>query len=435
MQGMWRDMPDDARPWVNPVPHWTLPHTSSHVAPVLRPGIIPNLLVPTTVGRALPPWNLPGSSTQNDRAPGGALSQPQVQGTIGHVSQMGHASNMGSAIVGGETKGHDKIKQSFKCPRFSGNAKDWKLWHKGFLRFLSIWDLDYVLDPSFFDQFPLSAQKVNDNKMVYFILEDATQGSPLAASYVRQAAVKNGFEAYYTLHDGFVFAGSTSSTILLNELANFRFKMDESPTALIMRLEELLQDLEMLPDGAAVTFNDTQRIGYLIGALRHEPEWATVTSSITSSQLRGEMTFRQACDELRFRCEAGRAYDIMDKDVKSKRKVPIMGAKVEETNDTTSVGTSKALVSSKAKRLNRDNAKEDKRKFKCLAKDCSTKTAFPLCGLHYHSIVSGKTADLELESNLGTAGYNVTTKLIEYPATVPKERLPSDRSKGGMTKQ
>ncbi len=437
LQGMWRDMPDGPRQYVNPVPQWTVPRTNSFADPVQHTGRSCNLLAPATVGRALPSWNLPGSRTQVDRASyiGGAQSHSPVAIPIGRMSNMEHASNMGSTTVGRVTKGHDKIKQAFKCPRFSGNAKDWKIWNKGFLRFLSIWDIDYVLDPSFFDELSLSAQKVNDNKMVYFILEDATQGSPLAASYVRQAPVKNGFEAYYTLHDGFVFAGSTSSTILLNELANFRFKMDESPTALIMRLEELLQDLEMLPDGAAVTFNDTQRIGYLLGALRHEPEWATVTSSITSSQLRGEMTFRQACNELRFRCEAERAYDIMDKEVKTKRKVPIMGAKVEEKKDATSVETSKALISSEAKRLNKDNAKEDKRKFKCLAKECSTKTAFPLCGLHYHSIVSGKSASLDLENNMGSATYNVTTKLIEYPATVPKERPPQDRSKGGVTKQ
>ncbi len=238
---------------------------------------------------------------------------------------------------------------------------------------------------------------------------------------------------YYLLHDGFVFAGATFSTILLNELANFRFKMDESPTALIMRLEELLQDLEMLPGGASISFNDTQRIGYLLGALRHELEWATVTSTITSSQLRGEMTFRQACDELRFRCEAGRAYDIIDKYIKTRRKVSVMGAKGEEKSDEES-GTTNVLLSSAAKRLNK-GLQDDKRKFKCLAKDCSTKTAFSLCGLHYHSIVSGKTSSLELENNIGMAIYNVTTKLIEYPATVPKERLPQDRSKAGSLKQ
>ena len=41
-----------------------------------------------------------------------------------------------------DTKSYDKIKQNFKCPKFSGQGKDWKLWDKGFMRFLSIWDLD-----------------------------------------------------------------------------------------------------------------------------------------------------------------------------------------------------------------------------------------------------------------------------------------------------
>ncbi len=69
-------------------------------------------------------------------------------------------------------------------------------------------------------RFTFPQTKTDDNKLVYYILEDATQGSPLASSYIRQAPIKNGFEAYYTLHDGFVFAGTTTSTILLNELAN-----------------------------------------------------------------------------------------------------------------------------------------------------------------------------------------------------------------------
>jgi hypothetical protein len=65
------------------------------------------------------------------------------------------------------------------------------------------------------------------------------------------------------LHDGFVFAGTTTSTILLNELANFRFKQNETPTELILRSEEIFQDLEMLPNNAAMKFNDTQCIGYV----------------------------------------------------------------------------------------------------------------------------------------------------------------------------
>ena len=63
----------------------------------------------------------------------------------------------------GITKSQNKIKQTFKCPRFSGNAKDWKLWNKGFQRYLSIWDLEYVLLPEFFNKLPLSPQQVTIN--------------------------------------------------------------------------------------------------------------------------------------------------------------------------------------------------------------------------------------------------------------------------------
>jgi hypothetical protein len=90
---------------------------------------------------------------------------------------------------------------------------------------------------------------------------------------VQKAPLNKGFEAYYTLLDGFVFASATSASLLLNELTNFRFKKDETPTELVLRLEELFQELKSLPGEAAMVFNDTQCIGYLLGALRHEKEW------------------------------------------------------------------------------------------------------------------------------------------------------------------
>jgi hypothetical protein len=314
---------------------------------------------------------------------------------------------------------------------------------------LSIWDLEYVLDPDFFFEVPFPQKKIDDNKLVYYILEDATQGSPLASSYVRQAPVKNGFEAYYLLHDGFVFAGTTTSTILLNELANFRFKQNETPTELILRLEELFQDLEMLPDDAAMKFNDTQSIGYLLAALRHEPQWETVASAITSSQIKGEITFRQACEELRVRCEADKAYKLIDKEVKAKRKVQAYQAKVEAVGDDadddlldedTVDKAVKTLISTMSKRINKNNnnnsdktgdkkgAKKGKPKYEkreCLALACTTQTTFPLCGICYHSLVSGKTATVELKNQYGNATFNATTNGIEYPAKVPAALLPT----------
>jgi hypothetical protein len=372
----------------------------------------------------------------------------EIKRNQNHYPAEDKISNSGS--VNGEDRessatprSHDKIKQNFKCPRFTGQTKDWKLWDKGFQRYLSIWDLDYVLNPDFFDEVPFPQSKIRDNKLVYYILEDATQGSPLASSYIRQAPIKNGFEAYYTLHDGFVFAGTTTSTILLNELANFRFKQHETPTELILRLEELFQDLEMLPNNAAMKFNDTQCIGYLLGALRHEPRWETVTSAITSSQLRGEATFRQACDELRFRCEADKAYELLDKQVAGKRRVQGLGAKVisDETPEILLPVEDevKAFISSMSKRLNQtsDQTKlEDKKggrtkkiyeKRECIAKGCTTQSTFPLCGLHYHSLVSGKSDSVELRNDWGNASFNAETNTMVYPSKVPPNLLPTPK--------
>jgi hypothetical protein len=84
--------------------------------------------------------------------------------------------------------------------------------------------------------------------------------------------VNNGFEACYTLHDGYVFAGATTATLLLNDLSNFRFLPNETPTELCLCLDKLFQELKSLPGDSAVTFIDTQQIGYLINALRHEKE-------------------------------------------------------------------------------------------------------------------------------------------------------------------
>jgi hypothetical protein len=350
----------------------------------------------------------------------------------------------GQVAVGDESVGarsFDKIRQSFKCPRFTGQCKEWKQWNKGFMRYLSIWELEHVLDCDFLDEMPLTPVKKRDNKMVYFIIEDAVQHSPLAASYVRQAPVNNGFEAYYTLHDGFVFAGTTTATLLLNELSNFRFLPDETPTALCLRLEELFEELELLPGNAAVTFVDTQRIGYLINALRHESEWDNVCSTITSSQIKGDITFRQACNELRFRCETARAHDLLDKPVKGKR-VKGLGAKATEQDEQVTVSDQvtaqvSGLISTMAKRLNvaddvspGGDKKGGKKKYvkkECLAAECDQITTFSLCGLHYHSLISGKTPTLKLRNGYGDATYDGTTSLIVYPARTPTDRLPPSK--------
>jgi hypothetical protein len=391
------------------------------------------------------------NTNRNERTQGRQASKPQP--TVEPNDQAHHRRDTKDDIDEGgmDNRSYEKLKQTFKCPKFTGSSKDWKTWNKGFQRYLSIWELDHVLDPDFFSELPLSRGKVRDNKLVYYLLEDATQNSPLASSYVRQAPAQNGFEAFYTLHDGYVFAGSTASTILLNELSNFRFKSNESPTELIMRLEEVFQDLEMLPNDAALTFNDTQKIGYLLGALRHESQWAAVASAITSEQLKGRTTFKQACEELKVRCEVSKAYDLMDKQAINRRKVPghvasvVPGDATEKTNDVVAVEEEvKAFISSMSKRLNQGNAPEvenpgnnpsrNKKKGKkiyelreCSAKDCKAQTTFPLCGLCFHSLVSGKTTSVELVNGWGKAEFSTATNRVVYPPGMPSDLIPKPK--------
>ncbi len=128
----------------------------------------------------------------------------------------------------------------------------------------------------------------------------------------------------------------------------------------------------------------------------------------------------------------------MDKNVKSKKKIPGLLSQIEGVEGTEQFeALTRALVSSVAKRLNKDlespkpvkDKSDKKKKNPCLAKGCDTLTPYSLCGLHYHSIVSGKVPRLELINGYGEASYNVTTKLIEYPPKVPADRLPSNKPK------
>jgi hypothetical protein len=294
--------------------------------------------------------------------------------------------------------------------------------------------LQHVLDPEFLANPPLTKTQHRDNKLVYYIIEEAVQQSNLAASYVRKAPLDNGFEAYYTLLDGFVFAGATTASLLLNELTGFRFLSNETPTALVLRLGELFHDLEALPGQAAMTFNDTQRIGYLLNALRHEKEWLTVHSALTSRQINGDITFVQACTELTVRCEANRAAEMMDRPIVQKA-VKIGAAQVESSLDKVVEDQVIAYISTHMKKHHTDPAKTDlgtrkprkpRPSLPCLAKDCDDESPYSLCGTHYHSLVAGKLDSLELRNNYGSAKYDEATKMIVYPEKVPADRRPSN---------
>ncbi len=175
---------------------------------------------------------------------------------------------------------------------------------------------------------------------------------------------------------------------------------------------------------AAVTFIDTQKIGYLINALRHEKEWDYVCSAITSAQIKGGYTFREACNELKFRCESARANDLMDKPIKG-RKVKGLLTKTKDDDNEVPLTDEKSM----SKKLNTeiDAAWKARRKQRpthpCLAVDCEEQTTFPLCPLHYHPLLSGKSQQVKLKSGYGDATYDSTSQSVVYPSKVPENRL------------
>jgi hypothetical protein len=65
-----------------------------------------------------------------------------------NVSLIQTPSYLGSKILG-----------NFKLPKFDGNARYWKMWDKNFIRFLSIHQLDFVIEGSFLDLLPLTHTK------------------------------------------------------------------------------------------------------------------------------------------------------------------------------------------------------------------------------------------------------------------------------------
>ena len=68
---------------------------------------------------------------------------------------------------------------------------------------------------------------------------------------------------------------------------------------------------------------------------------------------------------------------------------------------------------------------DKKKKLICLAADCKEMTYYPLCPLHYHSLISAKNPIIKLRNQYGEATFDATTSLIVYPPKTPVDRLPT----------
>ena len=302
---------------------------------------------------------------------------------------------------------NSKLLATFKLPKFDGHVKSWKQWEKSFHRFLGIHQLDQVLEENFLDTLWSAPGAKAANKMVYFLVEDAVPAGTLASRLIRQATKWNGHEAFVLLRNGYVFNGPQTATILLAEISKIRLKKDEDASTFCFRLVELIEDLELIPGSAAVYLTDTQKLSYLLSAIRHENGLQAVYSQLQSEQLRGTVSFDQACQELHHRVEAMRADDYLDG------------------------RPGRALVSTQLKKHGQGGVELEK--VSCLAKDCEemVQPYLPLCKLCYLQCMAGKIPVLALRDNLGNAVFNGSTKMLDFPAAVPKSRFPKKGLKTG----
>jgi hypothetical protein len=229
----------------------------------------------------------------------------------------------------------------------------------------------------------------------------------LAAKLVRQATKWNGHEAFILLRNGYVFHEPQTATILLAQLSKIRLLRDEDASAFCLRLVELIEDLELIPGAAAVFLTDTQKIGYLLSAIRHETGLQAVYSQLLSEQLRGTTTFERACEELHHRVETMKADEFMDGH------------------------SGRALVSTEGKKNGQQGIPAAK--LLCLAKDCleMIQAYLPLCKLCYLQSMAGKIPILELRDGLSNAVFSTATKKLDFPAGVPRSRFPQKGLKKG----
>jgi hypothetical protein len=118
---------------------------------------------------------------------------------------------------------------------------------------------------------------------------------------------------------------------------------------------------------------------------------------------------------------------------------------IDDASDSCSEGAAvedevKAFISSMSKRLNRSSEKGVEKTPKgkkvkkvyeqreCIAKGCKAQTTFPLCGLCFHSLVSGKTSTVELDNGWGNAVFSTTTNRVTHPPGVPSDIIPKPKS-------
>jgi hypothetical protein len=136
-------------------------------------GLVPHMLPMTTHSRLSdPPTVGPGATVLVFSTGGSARNQGRGGGNqpnndLGQIATIAPTPQLANFTTG------SKVFANFKLTKFDGSARSWKQWDKSFVRYLSIHQLDHVIEESFLDSLPLSTQNFHANKLVYYLLEDS----------------------------------------------------------------------------------------------------------------------------------------------------------------------------------------------------------------------------------------------------------------------
>jgi hypothetical protein len=237
--------------------------------------------------------------------------------------------------------------------------------------------------------------------------------------------------------------------LLLQSLGSFRLKGGELLSSFCIRLQELFEDLEGIEGEHAFIFNDTQRLGYLLSAIRNEPGLDAAYVYIQSEMNRGSMTFELAVKDLLLRCETHRADEALATGSTSARRKGLAAVQ-SSTSEHNHIDLNnmtldqqqgvRALVTTMNKRhrpADSSSAGTGQTNANlgtvCLVKDCAELCAMPICRLHFASMVCGKTPTHTLRDGHGVVTFGKDTNQAVYPDKMPAEllrRIPRSGGKG-----
>jgi hypothetical protein len=329
-----------------------------------------------------------------------------------------------------KTTGGKLVSELSRLEAFSGEDEDWLTFKEDVFRVAGVNDLEQVLEPDYYQSDDFDAR---DNKLMYFLLQKAVSGSLTAHAHFKKARLLDGNGAYFELLNAYTMAAPAKAMLLLQELNLFRMEPGERLSVFGARLLKLFEDISLLEGENAIHFKATQKLNYLLSAIRHEPELKETYVFIEQSQSRGTITFEEALTALTRRCESLRADQALAEGAGGRRQGFVANAVqvfpedvTQEDCESLSKADLVALITTRNKRHQMGVSGDTTRASSvttagtpCIVKDCKTLCLVPICPIHYAEMVCGKTPRLPLKRSWGYATYDAKTRKTIFPSAVP----------------